>query len=204
MLSRRKLEFPGSRWQWKDFGDYDAECLPFCRHYTTARQLKRSAEYGCILCNEILKAPNFGVLEPAGGSFHNCFEKDPRGFSSFIIRALNGSEAGHNGQNYQFILANDETECFQLPTEMDDSTLRYPSLHSGSEHCFDQIRKWYSICVESHERCVRGRLRLPTRLLDVGTQDLSGKIMLRDSKSLVEKHEDTRYLALSYCWGGDV
>ena len=126
-----------------------------------------------------------GNSRPAFAPMEKYFGKRSDDFSSFIIRPLNNYPTDSSGQEHSSILAKDEAECFQLPTEMDDDPIRYPSLHSGSEQCFDQLKKWYSICVENHERCIRERLLLPTRLLDIDTQGLaSDSIALRDSKDL--------------------
>ncbi|KAL8708235.1 MAG: hypothetical protein Q9225_007632 [Loekoesia sp. 1 TL-2023] len=131
------------------------------------------------------------------------FGKRSGDFSSFIIRALNNSPSDSHEYGYMFVLAKDEEECYQLPTQMDEDPLRYPSLHADSEECFDQIQKWYSNCIENHERCIRENLPLPTRLVEVVSQDLSpDKVRLCDSKNLNEQEQAVRYLALSYCWGG--
>ncbi|KAL8745040.1 MAG: hypothetical protein Q9190_002789 [Brigantiaea leucoxantha] len=211
-LSKQSLRFAGSRWKWKDFRASGLDHRPFFSHYATVRALKQSAESGCILCNEILNSPNCGgsapiILagedSPAGPSVEDHFGQRDNHFAAFIIRALNSSGTEGKDQRYMFVLAKDEEECFQLPTEMDEDPLNYPSLHSGSEQCFDQLQDWYSACVESHERCIRERLALPKRLLDIGSQDAPlEKVVLCYGNDLRKEHEDIRYLALSYCWGG--
>jgi hypothetical protein len=55
-------------------------------------------------------------------------------------------------------------------------------------------------CLESHPTC-RGTITkpfLPTRLIDVGTDDIVPRLV--DTKA--EKLQSTPYLTLSYCWGG--
>ncbi|KAL8932279.1 MAG: hypothetical protein Q9216_006900 [Gyalolechia sp. 2 TL-2023] len=145
-----------------------------------------------------------GSSGPAWDRMKKYYGKSSRHFSSFGIRALNDAPSDGHEDEYMFVIAKDEDECYQLPTEMDESPLQYPSLHADSTQSFNQIQRWYSECTEKHERCIRERLPLPTRLLDVGNDLSCERVKLCDSKSLSEQGHDVSYLALSYCWGGMV
>jgi len=171
-LCKQSFDFPDSRWEWKDFGGGIDYC-PIFRHYTTARALEQSAASGCELCTEIFNSPNFEeaqqmVLAGPSGLYMSLTKEDfgeaPTDWSNFMIRTLKGprnSPTNNNDQEYHFMLAKDEMDCLQYPVPYRDKNFRYPSLHSESEECFNQLRKWWHTCVEQHDKCVRPHLSLP-------------------------------------------
>ena len=71
------------------------------------------------------------------------------------------------------------------------------NLAVSSDESFAAAREWTHVCHSTHIDCERSYERdLPTRVLCIAN----------DSVKLVETNElwdDTRYAALSYCWGGD-
>ena len=74
---------------------------------------------------------------------------------------------------------------------------RRPRLTNFAQ-CQSQITTWLNSCQTHHADCGAAQAsRLPTRVVDVGTDD-------DPSISLHESHDDQRaaYVALSHCWGG--
>jgi hypothetical protein len=67
--------------------------------------------------------------------------------------------------------------------------------------CHGVFQSWLDQC-NNHDTCaVQEQSFLPTRLLDLGDFELSGKVRLILSANL---GQSTRYVTLSHCWGGDV
>ncbi|KAH8165440.1 hypothetical protein CIB48_g2808 [Xylaria polymorpha] len=80
-------------------------------------------------------------------------------------------------------------------------------LEIGTAVCKDPVstssvntaKGWLENCVLNHEAC-RTKVEapgMPTRFLDVGGGKNSGKVFLRE----ITNEEDSRYVALSHCWG---
>lgn len=83
---------------------------------------------------------------------------------------------------------------FQIPSR---SLIQYGTLSATS---FQWAQKQLSICFETHSSCYDAQeTSLPTRLVNVNAEKLSGDVVLVESSSLPH---DSRYVALSYCWGG--
>lgn len=76
-----------------------------------------------------------------------------------------------------------------------------------SDEVLDMIKAWIQKCLHSHKYCSSHvGAELPTRVIDVGGTDSVGDprlILSKDaSKNEVKGFEvDSRYVALSYCWG---
>lgn len=76
-----------------------------------------------------------------------------------------------------------------------------------SDEVLDMIKAWIQKCLHSHKYCSsHGGAGLPTRVIDVGGTDSVGdpRLLLSEdaSKNEVRGFEvDSRYVALSYCWG---
>ena len=63
----------------------------------------------------------------------------------------------------------------------------------------EQIKSWISECVEIHNSCPGSTdVLLPSRLLDVCPEDRDVSLKLVHTRGI-----EGRYIALSYCWGGD-
>ena len=60
------------------------------------------------------------------------------------------------------------------------------------------IQRWTDNCFDKHRRCGHGSGFTPTRLIDVGVK---GSETLRLIITEDSKFQDSRYLALSHCWG---
>ncbi|KAF2165490.1 hypothetical protein M409DRAFT_24341 [Zasmidium cellare ATCC 36951] len=92
-----------------------------------------------------------------------------------------------------------------LPSDNSRLLARLQASSSKDEQCFDLARTWMRNCQNEHVTCgqsgSRG-LRLPTRLLAVGSDDADSK-----SDGLVRLVQGSdcsgAYTALSYCWGPD-
>jgi hypothetical protein len=72
---------------------------------------------------------------------------------------------------------------------------------TDSQEGFTTAATWIRQCNDSHAFCsarLRAGRRLPTRLLDIGETSTTSYIKLIPSSSLPW---DTKYLALSHCWG---
>ena len=70
---------------------------------------------------------------------------------------------------------------------------------SGSTGCQDLAKYWLDQCMQ-HENCQRNLdTELPTRLLDLGSNDGSGNLKLANRSG-----QKGTYVTLSYCWGGQV
>ncbi|KAI1327164.1 heterokaryon incompatibility protein-domain-containing protein [Xylariaceae sp. FL0255] len=68
--------------------------------------------------------------------------------------------------------------------------------HSGSSSVVSQIKQWMNTCAESHDRCQKAQLPLPSRVIDVGhTGDDTPRLYVS------KRGEVEPYTALSYCWG---
>lgn len=76
-----------------------------------------------------------------------------------------------------------------------------------SDEVLDMIKAWIQKCLHSHKYCSSHvGAELPTRVIDVGGTDSVGdpRLILSEdaSKNEVKGFEvDSRYVALSYCWG---
>ncbi|KAH8880782.1 HET-domain-containing protein [Thozetella sp. PMI_491] len=63
---------------------------------------------------------------------------------------------------------------------------------------FERIAEWISACEYTHKQCARSIApEFPTRLLDLDLEDGTLDIAIREGIS----HGETKYIALSYCWG---
>lgn len=78
---------------------------------------------------------------------------------------------------------------------------RRPSpVRSDTDICFERITKWIHECVQNHPCTVTSREQcLPTRLIDVTPDGDPRSLRLVLSSTMVA--DDTRYAALSHCWG---
>ncbi len=61
-------------------------------------------------------------------------------------------------------------------------------------------RKWLATCVLQHQQCKDELVQFPTRFLDIGDDISSPQIALCELKDF-GKVEDSRFVALSHCWG---
>ncbi|KAI1337174.1 heterokaryon incompatibility protein-domain-containing protein [Xylariaceae sp. FL0016] len=84
------------------------------------------------------------------------------------------------------------------PPEFDDLHYSLPvPVDPLSEQCSKKLIQWIDDCNEKHSECQSGSSPpLPTRVINVGTDDGSTKPFLHISNG-----ETGRYVALSHCWG---
>ncbi|CCF32783.1 HET domain-containing protein [Colletotrichum higginsianum] len=75
--------------------------------------------------------------------------------------------------------------------------------HAGSEDNFTRMKHWLQTCLQHHPKCRidSGKAYTPTRLMKICETD-DGDLKLRLVRTRSET-EETAYVALSYCWGGD-
>ncbi|KAI1458744.1 heterokaryon incompatibility protein-domain-containing protein [Annulohypoxylon moriforme] len=65
-------------------------------------------------------------------------------------------------------------------------------------------RSWLETCTSKHSSCRQGdgNFKMPSRILDIGNPNYPGYVVLRESNDAHrEPTTDTRYVALSHCWG---
>ncbi|KAI3320937.1 heterokaryon incompatibility protein-domain-containing protein [Xylariaceae sp. AK1471] len=65
------------------------------------------------------------------------------------------------------------------------------------------LASWWLECCQSHDTCLelrKGKTFLPTRLINVGNSG-STSVSLYITDEFPEEDTDTRYMALSHCWG---
>lgn len=68
----------------------------------------------------------------------------------------------------------------------------------ASEKSFELVKKWIHSCDKHYQDTSPQRYPLPSRVIDVGTQDHPDLHLRRTDSSDAQP-----YLCLSYCWGGD-
>ncbi|WQF85862.1 Putative heterokaryon incompatibility [Colletotrichum destructivum] len=75
--------------------------------------------------------------------------------------------------------------------------------HAGSEDNFTRMKHWLQTCLQHHPKCKidSGNAYTPTRLMRICKTD-NGDLKLKLVRTRSET-EETAYVALSYCWGGD-
>ena len=75
---------------------------------------------------------------------------------------------------------------------------RAVSSDSSSPGCVALASKWLHKCLNEHVQCspTHAAKPLPTRVIDVGDEKQHPKLFTTDGKG-------GKYIALSYCWGGD-
>jgi hypothetical protein len=64
-----------------------------------------------------------------------------------------------------------------------------------SDSCFDTIKQWIKCCDINHSECNRPPSVLPSRVVNVGTEEPHQEPFLYESQG-----ETAQYLALSHCW----
>ena len=93
-----------------------------------------------------------------------------------------------------------------LPLSNEHLLARLQAWSSSDDQCFELARTWLDDCRERHAACSTAydsSLRLPTRLLDVGS-DVDSQDTTKTNVRLVQgKSCAGPYVALSYCWGPD-
>lgn len=72
--------------------------------------------------------------------------------------------------------------------------MRPLSEDSNSDGCFEIASKWLQNCLETHSECPKQLSRLPSRVIDVGSDE-------KDPFLYISKGERGSWLALSHCWG---
>ena len=159
-------------------------------HHRTRESLVRSIEQGCRICVE-LEDPR---------EYEHDFTCAPNDyFTGFSLKIYDeviyvflrrGTATVFNGLSLIPLEAAQEEEDWNL--ELDGTT--------GGQHARELIDEWDKDCLAKHLRCgqVSDSHFLPTRMLQF--QDISNP----STCSLVLREEvppDSRYTALSYCWG---
>lgn len=192
-------------------------------HYSSRRMLGRSAAAGCGLCRKIYDSSRAaeGDQVVMGAELFNDprYEKaavyvpsSPEAWARFSVfplrRYIQGFDDGKDLQ-FEFVLAEDERDCLQMPVAVSNKIVRVssvapsPSPSASSAECYDRVRRWYEECVSSHGRCFRPVLPLPIRLLDLNPEGRDAEwVSLVNTKTLQAGGDRVRYVALSYCWGG--
>ncbi|KAF2095905.1 HET-domain-containing protein [Rhizodiscina lignyota] len=92
---------------------------------------------------------------------------------------------------------------FDVLASPDDPAAEYistrpPELNMLSEQSFNRIKRWITDCEKNHINCpAPSAATLPTRVIDVGVLEQTQIARVYETA-----HENGRYVALSYCWGG--
>jgi hypothetical protein len=91
--------------------------------------------------------------------------------------------------------------------EDDDTTAtRSKAILNCSDTTIAQIAEWMGQCITSHKKCLEvqtvaaTRDVLPKRLLDISSVARSGRLRLVPTATMPQ---DTLYVTLSHCWGGN-
>ena len=213
-LCLQTYTYPKTRWELRSPSIGDPVARVLFRHYSSLRMSEKSAKAGCELCSRMLNvessasmtADQIALWIPASGAANSQelsqMPKDASVFSVFPFRQLTEGYMRVEDVAFQFVLAEDDKDCLNIPFDMRRSFGRSPSSHSGSDECFDQIMEWYKNCISRHHTCHRKKYELPKRLLDLAPDDHNlEQIALVESKDLRTDSDKIRYIALSYCWG---
>lgn len=200
--------------------------VPVSKHYSSLRALKISARTGCELCFKILESSSLVEYDRMGLVQSNrsrdgvsCYNdghvfiptyhfeglrNDRFAFRIYPLGKLFQGRSKDKDIEFEFMLAKDESDCLVIPYLDYRDVLRFPSLSPTSQESFDQIRHWHDNCIKEHIKCPRQDLPLPRRLLDVlaRTDDGTDGVTLVETGGLSKLPNNTRYVALSYCWGG--
>lgn len=94
------------------------------------------------------------------------------------------------------------TSLFIVPYSagLTNSHIAASYLNTGSTTSLNLVKQWIETCTASHTYCSQARKHiLPTRLIDVEPQEIECSARLVSSGVLGSK---TKYLTLSYRWGG--
>lgn len=109
--------------------------------------------------------------------FDHMHERLPSNLTKVLLRVFAGVMPGRTR--------------YQTTSRAADST-------TGSRTSLDLLKRWLAECRRNHPQCqLRGKPRLPTRVIDLGSlkEDCQPQLLITDP----EQSED--YLALSHCWG---
>lgn len=169
-------------------------------HYESAGLLRDSAKNGCHLCTLIWNSLAVGEAERHdwGNEMHRGVNlrvtlRDPRKYRKRLtIRTdLAGSYGG--------TLYVTPPQGYTLPP----LTMSMATVSTKSAICASFYKKCLDICDKTHTRCHAKRAeRLPTRLLRVnGTGAAQCVQLVSPGDEGLEFSKDTKFAALSYCWG---
>ncbi|KAH8587411.1 heterokaryon incompatibility protein-domain-containing protein [Bisporella sp. PMI_857] len=121
--------------------------------------------------------------------------------SPFLYVSCNGSAKDYEDMKLEIFINKQDVVEDKLDKTLAElpSKLVIPS-SSGSSSCLSLARNWLDSCLSFHTICARAgetECSLPTRLLHVGT--FGDKIELCNTQGGLGS-----WIALSYCWGGNV
>jgi hypothetical protein len=161
-----------------------------------------SAAKSCVLCALLLRNVSLrtrkDLREKVGLSFslyYNWIQPDLSHLDFIYL----------NEENRRFVAAG-----FYLTSKWNSRDLEVNSTGSsntGSDRSLQKVSQWINNCENNHTLCNGPRTYIPKRLLEITSRDLSNENYREDGKllRLVESGSlpiTTRYITLSYCWGG--
>lgn len=163
--------------------------------YSSWAQLVDSAE-SCSLCALIQRESRHSTApkgDDRGGIRFTAY-----GSSRLDVRCV-------EEQKYaQLNVAFDNADIYRAPTHAKGLfNARIASRQAGDARNVTTIKHWLELCKSTHTRCaawakgsIANKMRLPTRVIDVGDPG-SNFVKLH----IPDESEVADYVALSYCWG---
>ena len=93
---------------------------------------------------------------------------------------------------------------FEVFTDSDNPAARTVTTrpiegNPAADHSITRISSWLQTSQSTHANCQNLSAKMPTRFLQIGTDNSQRSLRLLNSQSL----GSARYAALSYCWGGE-
>lgn len=188
-----------------------------CWH-TSLASLQSCVQIGCPFCIFVwrqLGIQNIDILQPSKVYLHRFSTYTDNCKDYILIR----SQEPHPDR-FELEPIKHISTCFHIVTSPFNSEYPLPALHynrfliaaagkrrpitgdTASPETFQQIRSWLKRCVRGHRKCqADGKdAFLPTRLINIS--QISGQTHIKLVETCtVESHENTRYIALSHCWG---
>ncbi|KAH6964803.1 heterokaryon incompatibility protein-domain-containing protein [Fusarium venenatum] len=203
-----------------------SDCLPleetlqnYSSNYSTRilkssiTSLEQSAKQGCPLCRVIYQS----FIYDEGVSFQDTNAPieistkdstiDSDSYKSRLdILSVKIRQQSSTNSTYLSVLFNDGAQelAFEAYKEL-VGQLQDPTSEEGIDHLARLTSTWITNCRNTHSQCGHQNIphsfdRVPTRLIDVGTDDNSQppKLFL---PSQGQASENIEYVALSYAWG---
>lgn len=194
----------------QEYNEVVTEEDPTTEHYESASLLRDSAKHGCHLCTLIWNSLAVGEEADADlgdwdNAKHECVSlrlgpRDPKKYNLKKRLHIQTDLAGSYGGTVYVTPSQRNT----LPPSL---TVSMTTISTRSAACASFYKRCLSICDTTHTRChvrkVERQRLLPTRLLHVvgtGTA-LRVRLVAPGDEEGREFPTNTRFAALSYCWG---
>ncbi|OBS20316.1 hypothetical protein FPOA_06689 [Fusarium poae] len=175
--------------------------------------LEQSAKQGCELCRVTYQS----LIYAKGVSFQDTeasikittkdsvfYPESPE--DRFEILSIDIQQLGYTDSTYLTVLFNDgaQEQAFKTYSEL-IGRIQDTDTDEGIESLIHMTSKWIQNCQSTHSQCGHQNIpnsinRVPTRLIDVGTNDDNQPPRLF-IPSQDQASENLEYVALSYAWG---